>query len=159
MRRSRTKLRWRWVKLLLYLQIGCVSVTWPVLQLFAVMPLDPDEAPSLTIMFRPDFSCWIVCVGERPGGVRPTLERYSEGRKETLCSHQEDFPRTGAWICHTCKSTRWWSHSFQNTIPASDSRNTLVFQVSLKLPGWNSHHDCSYYVIFFLVEFPRLRHC
>lgn len=51
-----------------------------------------------------DFSSWVVCVGERPCCVRPALERHSEGGKETLCSYQENFSRTSAWICHTCKS-------------------------------------------------------
>lgn len=50
------------------------------------------------------ISSWVVCVGERPRCVRPALERHSEGRKETLCSRQENISRTSAWICHTCKS-------------------------------------------------------
>lgn len=50
-----------------------------------------------------DFSSWVVCIGERPCGVGPTLERHSEGGKETLCAYQEDFSRTSTWICNTCR--------------------------------------------------------
>lgn len=97
---------------------GWVFVTWQLLQLFAVT--GPTWLSSLSfaqsswglylakissfflILFHLDVSSWYVCVGERPGGVRSTLERYREGRKEILCSHQEDFPRTSSWICHAC---------------------------------------------------------
>lgn len=149
MQRSRTKRRWRWVGLG---QVGWVFVTWQVLQLFAVAafrwPYLHYHLPShheaysnqliFSIIFHLDVSSRFVCVGERPGGVRSTLERYSEGRKEILCSHQEDLPRTSAWLCHTCKYSPQWMHSYKRMFPAVAALSLLsrlqvfgqVFQVS-----------------------------
>lgn len=59
--------------------------------------------PSFCVVCS-DFSGRDVRVGQRPRRLRPALERHREGGEEILHSHQENFPRTRARICHACRS-------------------------------------------------------
>lgn len=51
-----------------------------------------------------DITGRLVCCGERPCGVRPAVERHSEGGKKILCSCETHLSRTSARIHYTCKS-------------------------------------------------------